>query len=116
MNPQTLCYTVAIAGFLNPPLRIKPQAGTIRWLLFILCVRCTQTFLKVNCFSNEILDIFTLIIVVFAVQLLLIVGISKSVNDSFIVPCACPKSSAPTWSLQQQDHPSMAAKEIGECT
>ena len=78
MNPQTLCYMVAIAGFLNPPPCIKPQAGTIRQLLFILCVRCTQTFLKVNCFSNEILDIFTLIIVVFAVQLSLIGGISKS--------------------------------------
>ena len=107
---------VAIAGFLNPPLCIKPQAGTIRKLVLMLCVRCTQTFLKVNCFSNETLDIFTLIIVSFAVQLLLIVGIRKSVNDSFLVPCACPNYSTPTWSLEQRDHPSMTAKEIGEYT
>ena len=78
-----------IASFMNPPLRIEPRAGAFNQLVL---VRCTYTSLKVNYFSNEIsLNFFILLIVGFRVPLLRKEGIRKSVNDSFIVPSACPK-------------------------
>ena len=78
-----------IASFMNPPLRIEPRAGAFNQLVL---VRWTYTSLKVNYFSNEIfLNFFILLIVGFRVPLLRKEGIRKSVNDSFIVPSACPK-------------------------
>lgn len=81
-----------IASFLNPPLRIEPRAGAFNQLVLVYCVRCTYTSLKMNYFSNEIsLNFFILLIVGFRVPLLRKERIRKSVNDSFIVPSACPK-------------------------